>query len=150
MTLTPAVISRREFASGMFDAHTATPSDYWLRLHRRAMACRFEVTLAGEHAEWLPTARAALDDVDAIESCLTVFRDDSVVAALNRAAARGPVAVDEDLFRLVKLCERMHRDTGGAFDITSTSLSRCWGFLRRAGRLPSAGEIDSAELRRDR
>ena len=34
-------------------------------------------------------------------------------------------------------CAALSRDTDGAFDITSTPLSRCWGFLRREGRLPS-------------
>ena len=111
------------------------------------MACRFEVTLADEHAPWVGAARAALDDVDAIESRLSVFRDTSAVAALNRTAASGAVRVDEDLFSLVELCRRVHRDTDGAFDITSTPLSRCWGFLRRDGRRPAAGEI-AAVMRR--
>src|ERR671918_2877963 len=41
----------------------------------------------------------------------------------------------------------LHRETGGAFDITSTPLSRCWGFLRREGRLPAGDEIDRARAR---
>jgi thiamine biosynthesis lipoprotein len=144
MTRTPAVMSRRRFASGIFDAHTTSPSDYWLRVHRRAMACRFEVTLSGGHAAWVPAARAALDDVDAIESRLSVFRDDSAVVALNRAAAACAVPVDADLFALVQRCARLHHDTDGAFDVTSTPLSRCWGFIRREGRLPLPGEIAAA------
>ena len=35
---------------------------YWIRVHRRAMACRFEITLAAEDAGFLPAARAALDE----------------------------------------------------------------------------------------
>ena len=34
--------------------------------------------------------------------------------------------------------------TGGAFDVTSTPLSRCWGFLEREGRLPTDQEIADA------
>jgi thiamine biosynthesis lipoprotein len=107
------------------------------------MACRFEVTLAGEHAEWVQAARTTLDAVDAIESQLTVFRDTSAVAELNRSGAAGPKRVDEDLFALVQLCQRLHDETHRAFDITSTPLSRCWGFLRREGRLPAARELAS-------
>ena len=139
----PGAISRRDFARQPFAATPPTPSDYWLRIYRRAMACRFEVTLAGEHADWVPAARAALDAVDAIESQLTVFRDSSEVVTLNRTAAAGPVPIDRDLFALVQLCQQLHGDTDRAFDVTSTPLSRCWGFLRRAGRLPAAEEIAS-------
>jgi thiamine biosynthesis lipoprotein len=108
------------------------------------MACRFEVTLAGEDAHWVSAARAALDRIDEIEAQLTVFRDTSAVVQLNRSAARAPVRVDDDLFELVRQCDRLHQETECAFDITSMSLSRCWGFLRRAGRLPDAEEIASA------
>ena len=41
-------------------------------------------------------------------------------------------------------CQRLHHETGGTFDITSTPLSRCWGFLRREGRLPDADAIVAA------
>jgi thiamine biosynthesis lipoprotein len=45
---------------------------------------------------------------------------------------------------LLILCLQLHRETGGAFDITSAPLSRCWGFLRRQGRVPRAIEIEEA------
>jgi thiamine biosynthesis lipoprotein len=52
--------------------------------------------------------------------------------------------VDPDLFALLDACRRLHRETEGAFDITSTPLSRAWGFLRRAGRRPEPAEIETA------
>jgi thiamine biosynthesis lipoprotein len=54
------------------------------------------------------------------------------------------VGCDADLFALLQRCAVLWRDTGGAFDITSTPLSRCWGFLRRDGRVPTDGEIEAA------
>ena len=119
-------------------------ADYWIRVHRRAMACRFEVTLSGEDAHHVPAAREVLDEVDRIESSLTVFRETSDLVRLNQAAGHAPVAVDEALFGLLRLCRELHARTGGTFDITTTPLSRCWGFLRREGRLPSAEEIKAA------
>jgi thiamine biosynthesis lipoprotein len=92
----------------------------------------------------VPAARRALDRIDAIESRLTVFRESSVIAHLNRTAARRPVEIDKDIFELLAFCETLHVDTSGAFDVTSTPLSRCWGFLRRAGRLPDAPELEAA------
>jgi len=136
-------LSRRELLSFDFASPDETAA-HWIRVHRRAMACRFEVTLSGEDARHVPAARDLLDEVDRIESSLTVFRETSDLVRLNRAAGHGPVAVDAALFALLRLCRELHGRTGGAFDITTTPLSRCWGFLRREGRLPSAEEIAAA------
>ena len=53
------------------------------------MACRFEITLASQHAVWVPAARAALDTIDRLEAELSVFREDSAISRLNRRAALG-------------------------------------------------------------
>ncbi len=136
-------ISRRALLSLDF-AHADHGAGYWIRVHRRAMACRFEVTLSGEDAHHVPAARDALDEIDRIESSLTVFRETSDLVKLNKAAGRAPVAVDDALFGLLRLCRELHARTGGTFDVTTTPLSRCWGFLRREGRLPAAEEIAAA------
>jgi FAD:protein FMN transferase len=116
----------------------------WVRVQRRAMACSFEITLDQADARWVPAAQAALNEVAAIEAQLTVFRDTSAIVDLNRRAADTDVTCDDDLFALLNRCDELSRATGGAFDITSTPLSRCWGFLRRDGRVPSDAEIDAA------
>ena len=46
--------------------------------------------------------------------------------------------------RLLLDCQALSAATDGAFDITSTPLSRCWGFMRREGRLPSSTELETA------
>ncbi|HKX30999.1 MAG TPA: FAD:protein FMN transferase, partial [Blastocatellia bacterium] len=48
------------------------------------------------------------------------------------------------LFELLTWCRELSRETGGAFDITSGPLSRCWGFLRREGRVPGPAELERA------
>jgi FAD:protein FMN transferase len=139
----PAARSRRDFLTGV----QATPSDdhgFWLRAHRRAMACRFEITIASEDAAWLPAVRDALDGVDRFEDELSVFRETSTISRVNRGASTAPVAIDNDLMALLRHCDELRRQTGGAFDITSTPLSRCWGFLLRQGRRPSFDEIVDA------
>jgi thiamine biosynthesis lipoprotein len=108
------------------------------------MACRFEVTLASWDAGWVPAARAALNQIDRIEDELSVFRAGSVTSAINRTAAAEAVEIDEPVFTLLCLAADIHRATAGAFDITSTPLSRCWGFLQREGRLPSPEAIEAA------
>ena len=116
---------------------TAPGADHWIRIFRRAMACRFEITLSGEDARHVAAARDALDEADRLESALTVFRESSDLMRVNRLAAEAPVDVDPELFDLLDRCRTLHAETDAAFDITSTPLSRCWGFLARSGHLPS-------------
>src|SRR3954468_19576752 len=69
---------------------------HWIRVHRAAMACRFEILLDEEDALHVAAAREALDRADSIESALTVFRETSEIARVNRTAHEGAV-VDGEL-----------------------------------------------------
>jgi thiamine biosynthesis lipoprotein len=144
-------VTRRQALSLDFskssDELDSSVADYWIRVRRQAMACRFEVVLSGEDGAHLPAARAALDLVEDVESQLTVFRDTSEVVRLNRRAARESCGASASLVALLERCRELHDATEGAFDVTSTPLSRCWGFLRREGRLPSDAELEHARER---
>ena len=140
---------RRQFIASLSpgrrdEAGAGGHADYWIRVHRCAMACRFEITLRGADGSFVPAARAALDEIDRMEAELSVFRETSVISALNRRAAYERVTPPRHVFDLLSRCQRIHQDTGGSFDITTTPLSRCWGFLRRQGRVPDAAEIECA------
>ena len=137
-----ADVGRRRFWSRFIPARP-TPRT-WIRVSRQAMACRFEVTLPDRLAPAMSAARAALDEVDRLEAQLTVFRDTSALSQLNAAAARGPVTIDPELLLLLQRCQRVHAGTGGAFDITSTPLSRCWLSATGQGRVPSDEEHAAA------
>jgi thiamine biosynthesis lipoprotein len=126
----------------------ADPSALLVSVRRRAMACEFEVQLAAARDDdSMERVFAALDLVEALESQLSVFRDDSEVARLNRQAAAEPVAVEPRLFALLQEAARLHTETAGALDITSGPLSEAWGFSRREGRVPSDGEVAAARKR---
>jgi len=109
------------------------------------MACRFEVTLPISDRSGVSIARRALDQVDCLEQQLTIFRESSELSFINRNAAEHPVRLEESLFELLLLCQNLYHITGGAFDITSGPLSRCWGFLKREGRTPELAEIEQAK-----
>jgi FAD:protein FMN transferase len=141
-TAAPARRSRRDFLSGT--RARRADADYWIRVHRRAMACEFEITLASDDAGWVPSARAALNEIDRLEDQLSLFRDDSTISDINRRAAAVPVDVEPHLFDLLQHSIELHRETDGAFDITATPLSRCWGFLKREGRVPAPEVIAAA------
>src|SRR4051812_6032792 len=138
-----SILTRRNFLSFDF-GDRQTEAGHWVRVHRVAMACRFEVMLSSDDAGDMAAARTALDEADDLESVLTVFRHNSVVSHLNRRASAEPVTVGADLFELLSMSAALHAATGGAFDVTCTPLSRCWGFLTREGRVPTDQEIADA------
>jgi len=138
------MLKRREFLTSS-PLRPEPAASYWQHVSRPAMACRFEVTLPLEDQAGVSVARQALDEVDKLEEQLAIFREDSEVSFINQHAAAKPVRVEHSLSSLLLLCQELHRETGGAFDITSGPLSRCWGFLRRQGRIPDPDEIEQAK-----
>ncbi|HVW39043.1 MAG TPA: FAD:protein FMN transferase [Pirellulales bacterium] len=118
---------------------------YLLQFGRQAMACEFEVFLnAGQYRDANDAVVEALDLVDRLEDQLTVYRDTSEIAAINRRAAAEPVAVESRLFALLERAAELHRQTQGAFDITSGPLSKVWGFYRRQGAMPGESDLVAA------
>src|SRR5262249_10950742 len=59
---------------------------------------------------------------------------------INRLASEAPQHVEEHLFGLLSLAERLTRETEGAFDVAVGAMIKAWGFYRRRGRGPSPGE----------
>ena len=116
------LVDRRTLLSrGPSLPRTSPPTaDVWLRVHRAAMACRFEVLLSGEDRRHTASAHDALREADRLDAAWSIYRDDSVVSILNREAASAPVLVDAELFALLALAEDLWRRTDGAFDITTT------------------------------
>ena len=109
------------------------------------MACQFDVVLPIERPAGADeTAIDTLDLIDALEAQLTVYRDQSEVSDINRRAAFERVPVEERLFQLLQQALELHDQTQGAFDITAAPLIKCWGFYRRAGRIPTAEELAAA------
>ncbi len=111
------------------------------------MACRFEVTLPASDSGGIAAARSALDEIDRLEAQLTVYQESSEVSSINRRAGEAAVAVEPSLFNLLSLAKKLHRETDGAFDLTTGPLIRCWGFFRRQGRIPGPEELEAARRR---
>ena len=149
--------TRREFLTGvsaaeaLADAAAGTdspalqkpaPKSFLMQIERRAMACQFAVYLNPDSPRFAPEAAvSALALVAELEDQLSVFREHSEVSRLNRRAAHEAVAVESRLFELLSRAVELHRQTGGAFDITSGPLTKAWGFYRRQGRVPDSSEI---------
>jgi FAD:protein FMN transferase len=124
------------------------PGSYLMHIARPAMACEFAVFLnAGQYHTGPDAALKALDLVETLEDQLTVYRDHSEVSRINRLAAKEPLPVEARLFALLQQAVQLHRETDGAFDITSTPLTKVWGFFRREGRIPQDEDLAGALAR---
>ena len=121
---------------------TRGASTYLIQIGRPAMATTFQVFLnAGQHTHGPDSALAALDAVERIEDRLSIYRPDSEISQLNDRAADDAVVVSPELFELLSLSTQLAEETDGAFDVTSTPLSKLWGFHDRCGRFPAPDEI---------
>ena len=109
------------------------------------MATRFELVLHGANPVSLRAAgEEALDEIDRIESQISLYRDTSEIAHVNARAAREPVRVSPPVFRLLEQARQLSEETEGAFDITIAPLVRCWGFMGGTGQLPDSEAIAAA------
>ena len=141
-------LNRREIFSqwgrSQKQAAVARPLRPELVVERRAMACEFSLRFPAGSRRATDAGCAALDEVELLESKLSVYCEDSDISCLNRGAAESAVHVDAGVYRLLRLASRLSAATGGAFDATTGALVRAWGFLHGPKRVPSESELAAA------
>ncbi len=87
---------------------------------------------------------ACVERTKEIDRLFSNYRDDSVLAEVNRNAGVGPVSVPREFLRLVRTSIRYSELTEGAFDVTIGSLFELWRAETKAGRLPARSQIRDA------
>src|SRR5439155_8798302 len=113
-----------------------------IALAREAMATRFELVLHGENPVSLRAAgEEALHEIERLDKQLNLYNPASEIAQLNTCAANEEVQVEPGLFRLLQHAQSLHKESGGAFDITIAPLIRCWGFMGGKGKVPGPAEL---------
>ncbi len=112
----------------------------WLADEQAIMGTRVAVSLWAENET---AARGCIgrvmDEMRRTDALMSPFRDDSELARINAAAGRAPVAVDAELFGLIRRALRFSALTGGAFDITFASVGYLYDF--RKARHPDAASL---------
>ena len=107
------------------------------------MGTRFELVLAASEttrARARAAAEAALERIEECDRRLSAFRRDSLVARINREAARGPVRVDGETYELLELCLEVRRATRGAFDPALGASMEAFGFRGDARGEPTPAD----------
>lgn len=97
------------------------------------MGCRFELVLDPREAPHDRFSVEAIADelVELIQDWhdrLSIFLPTSIVSRINASPAGVPVRIDQDLFELLRLCQRLCNETDGAFNIAAGTLMHAHGF----------------------
>lgn len=87
-----------------------------------AMHTRVEVVAVGlDECAGRDLAQGVEADVKRLERCFNRFDNRSPLAVMNARAAAEDVAVDDDMFMALELCEAFRRGTAGYFDIATNT-----------------------------
>ncbi len=111
------------------------------------MATQFEIVLPFGTPDAISMNEDAFDLLDCLEEQMTVYRETSEISRLNRRAFGSCVRVEARLFQLLETAARIHRETEGAYDITTGALIKLWGFFRGPRRVPTEEEREAARER---
>lgn len=120
-------------------------TDYVQIFEHRAMGCDFGFYFnLDQYPEAADAALECFDRVDKLEDIFSVYRDDSQVCRINKAAVDAAAEVEDLVFDVLSASHELTAETGGAFDITAGSLSELWGFHSRQGEKPDEESIREA------
>jgi thiamine biosynthesis lipoprotein len=109
------------------------------------MGVQARITLYAESPEFAErAAAAAFARIAALEQIASDYRPTSELMRLCAAPHGTPVAVSQDLWRLLERSHRVARESEGAFDITVGPLVALWRASRRSGQLPAETERSEA------
>jgi thiamine biosynthesis lipoprotein len=103
----------------------------WVRREEAIMGTR--VYVEAWHDDAAAGARAVdavIAEMNRINVLMSHYRPDSQLSQINARAAREPVAVDPELFDLIRTSIRFSELTGGAFDITYASVGYLYDYRR--------------------
>jgi thiamine biosynthesis lipoprotein len=112
-----------------------------------SMGCPCELQLfAASEADARRAAELAVAEVARLDARYSLYRDDSLLAEINRvAAAGGRIEVDGETARLLDYADACHRESGGLFDVTAGVLRAAWRC--EDGALPEPARLEQALAR---
>jgi len=106
------------------------------------MATIFEVMIAGEEETFAAgAARAAFEEIDRLEGDLSRHLPNSDVSRINNLLPDQSLQISPHTSECLRLSREYHRETAGAFDVTTGALKDCWEGRDRLPPAPSAEEI---------
>ncbi len=99
-----------------------------ISLAANAMGTRFELVLMdGDTHRLRAVGELALREITECHQRFNLFDSGSWLNSINRRAGDEAVPLDDLTFQLLNICQQVHRDSGGAFDITVAPLMLATG-----------------------
>jgi thiamine biosynthesis lipoprotein len=134
-------------AGGFAAAGTARGLEPY-RLAGRALGTTVSLTVLDADPVRAEAALAeAMAEVQAVDRLMSVYRDDSEIAQLNRAGALP--RPDARVLEVLRYCQGLSERTGGAFDVTVQPLWLAYTAAQQQGGLPTPAAIADARARTD-
>ena len=84
---------------------------------------------------------AGMAELRRLDRMMSLYKDDSEISQVNRAAGKDPVKVSPEMIEAVEAAAEVSRISGGAFDATIGPLEVLWQLKLKEGALPTAAEI---------
>lgn len=117
------------------------------RASRTLMGTRVDIVADGGARADAGRLRVAIErafaEMERLEALLSRYRPDSAVRRIGAAAGRHPVAVPPEVLSVLHSAQRLHRESGGAFDATVGALGG-WHFEPAREAVPAPAEIAQA------
>ena len=112
------------------------------QFHQVAMGTVIEISLIGDHEEKVnQAALQAFQEIKRIEALMSLWRDSSDVARVNRSAGVEWVKVSPETADVIRKAKGISELSEGGFDITVGPLTHLWRKAREIKRPPSAEEV---------
>jgi thiamine biosynthesis lipoprotein len=126
----------------------AIPPEQGVRVSetRRLMGAPWAITVhAASRAAGEAAIAAAFAEITRLEQLLSDYDPTSELAGLSAAAPMAePVAVSDDVWRVLVAAEAARQASEGAFDIAVGPLTTLWRQSRRSGKLPRPDKLAAA------
>ncbi len=87
-------------------------------------------------------ATAAFDRIEQLDRTCSDYLPGSELNALEAGPHRAPIAISEDLYKVLEAALDLARATGGAFDPTLGHFTNLWRRSTRKGILPTPEQLD--------
>ncbi len=97
--------------------------------------------VARDKGEAVAAIQAGMDEVKRLDRMMSLYKDDSEITKVNRAAGKQAVRVSPEMIEAVQAARRVSEMTHGAFDITIGPLVVLWQMRLKEGKVPSDNEI---------
>ena len=101
----------------------------WISRTEAIMGTRCAVELwSDDAAKGEAGISSVFDDMKRIDHLMSTWKEDTEISLVNREAAKHPVKISEELFRLLQTSVKYSEITHGAFDITYASVGYLYDF----------------------